>query len=244
MCGIWGWVSKADKGPNLKRLAAIAEATEARGRDAFGFAWLDAEGRMRQFKQAGPISSHLAHLAWLKDARMIIGHCRYATHGSPGNNLNNHPFPVDSGWLVHNGVVRNHEDIRESLGRPAVTECDSEILANVIEESDGTHAERCAAAVACTLPDSPLAILGLWARPDRLIAVRRGNPVHLGEAEHGWYLGSLAKEMPSTVQQVRDGTGLEFIRDRKGNASMRSFKLAEYQALHEARSGAVALRGR
>ena len=70
-----------------------------------------------------------------RNARMLVGHCRWATHGDPRNNLNNHPHPADGGWIVHNGVVHNHEDLRRRVRPLAVTECDSEVLGLLIEAS-------------------------------------------------------------------------------------------------------------
>ena len=40
-------------------------------------------------------------------AAVVVGHCRYATHGSPRDNRNNHPHPAGSGQLMHNGVVHS-----------------------------------------------------------------------------------------------------------------------------------------
>ena len=91
----------------------------ARGPHAFGFAWLDWEGRLRMFKQTGKITSNLGLLRMMKNARIIVGHCRYATHGAPENNLNNHPHPADGGWIVHNGVVSNHEELAADGATPA-----------------------------------------------------------------------------------------------------------------------------
>src|ERR1700722_4748181 len=111
MCGVFGFVSYDGKGPNLKSLSAVARITMSRGHHAWGMAWLDWSGRLKMFKQTGRIVDHLGLLAMAVDARILIGHCRWATHGNPGNNLNNHPHPADGGWIVHNGVVFNHEDL-------------------------------------------------------------------------------------------------------------------------------------
>ena len=41
MCGIFGYIAKHGRGPDLARLRRIALETETRGRHAFGLAWLD-----------------------------------------------------------------------------------------------------------------------------------------------------------------------------------------------------------
>lgn len=225
MCGVFGFVSYDGKGPSIGQLQKIAIATMSRGPHAFGFSWIDGKGRLHSFKQSGRIVDNIGLLIMAEDARYLIGHCRYATHGTPENNLNNHPHPVDGGWLVHNGVVRNYERIIERNDFFPVSECDSEVLGLLIEESEGTLSERCREAVseAC---DGPLVMLGLWSRPNKLIAMREGNPLHVGTIGDGkrYYLGSLKTDLPGKVRAVPDGTGLEFgptkMRKLKGKATV------------------------
>jgi glucosamine--fructose-6-phosphate aminotransferase (isomerizing) len=214
MCGVFGFVSEGGRGPNLGRLREMAKATESRGPHAFGFAWVDSRGRLKMFKAPGRISKNLGLLTMAEDAQMLIGHCRYATHGTPRNNLNNHPHPVDGGWFVHNGVIRNQPDLVEGYWLNPVTECDSEVLGLLIEELDGTLIER--AIGAAQLCEGPLALLALWRSPRRLIAVRAGNPLHVGELAHGTYLASLKDGLPGTPFMLRDRSALSFaVKDNK-----------------------------
>ncbi|MCE9533965.1 MAG: hypothetical protein K8T89_23010 [Planctomycetes bacterium] len=203
---------------NIRTLKKIAQVTETRGAHAFGFAWTDAAGRLRMFKQTGRISDSLGLLGMLKGARMLIGHCRFATHGDFRNNGNNHPHPADGGWIVHNGVLPDYQRVIRENGLLPQTECDSEILGLLIENERGTMQERCKMAVELAAPcggdlfrkERPLVMLGLWNRPGRLIAVRRGNPLHFGFTDDGTYLASLPEEMPGKVKAVRNNTIQEF----------------------------------
>ena len=215
MCGVFGYIAK-DKGarPDMRRLARIARVTEQRGRDAFGFAWLDGKGRMRSFRQEGRISDYLGLLDMAADARMLIGHCRLATNGDPASNINNHPHAVDGGWLVHNGVIGNHLEIRQRHDLWASSECDSEVLGLLIEHLPGSVASRCAKAVQACRP-GPLVMLGLW-KPGRLVAVRRGNPLHVGDDVSGTYLASLSAELPGDVMAVDDASVMEWSFNNKG----------------------------
>lgn len=215
MCGVFGFVSYNGHGPNLNRLKLIAEATESRGRHAFGFAWIDGRNRLRMYKQPGAISDHLDTLELLADARMLIGHCRYATHGLPSERINNHPHPADGGWVVHNGIMREYADIMHACGVPMVTHCDSEALSALIEIGAGSFWERCRDA-ASYADGAPLALLGLWARPHRLVAVSAGNPLHVGtvRGSRRYYLASLPIDLPGTVKPVPHGTVLEFTASR------------------------------
>lgn len=49
--------------------------------------------------------------------RWFVGHVRYATHGKPEDNRNNHPIPHDNIVGVHNGVLKNHDRILDVTGR-------------------------------------------------------------------------------------------------------------------------------
>lgn len=218
MCGVFGFVSFDGKGPNLKRLEAIAHVTMRRGPHAFGFAWLDGAGRLRMFKQTGRIVDYLGLLAMAHDARMLIGHCRFATHGDPKNNLNNHPHPADGGWIVHNGVIGDYDEIVHAGDLHPVTGCDSEVLGLLIEEGQGTLRKRCVEAVQYA-SGSPLVMLGLWSRPGRMVALRSGNPLALGVCDGRVYLGSLMDGLPGKVVEVPDGGGVEFTA-----SAMKSFK--------------------
>jgi len=59
-------------------------------------------------------------------------------------------------------------------------------------------------------PRPPLVLLGLWPRPDRLVAARRGNPPHLGRAPEGAYLASLPDGLPGAVRALEDDTARLF----------------------------------
>lgn len=210
MCGVFGFVSYNGQGPNLKRLEMLAKSTMKRGPHAFGFAWVDHSNRLRMFKQTGRIVDHLGILKLASDAKLFIGHCRYATHGSPADNINNHPHPADGGWIIHNGVVREYESIVEGRGLQPVTSCDSEALALMIDTGDGTLLERCASA-ALAAGSGPLVMCGLWSRPNRLVLVRNGNPLSLGRCEGPrYYFASLAESLPGDVEEFADGTAMEF----------------------------------
>jgi glucosamine--fructose-6-phosphate aminotransferase (isomerizing) len=211
MCGVFGYVRRgtASGGPNLDALRAVARTTMTRGPHAWGMAWIGRDNRLRMFKRTGKIADALGLVVRLAgDAKFLIGHCRFATHGSPEHAANNHPHPADGGWIVHNGVLRQHDAIAASIGRPAVTDCDSEVLGMLIEEGTGGLMERCADAADAAGP-APFALLGLW-KPGKLVAVRKGNPLAMGTTDHGYYLASLPDGLPGKVRELADNTVTEF----------------------------------
>jgi glucosamine 6-phosphate synthetase-like amidotransferase/phosphosugar isomerase protein len=164
------------------------------------------------------------------DARMLIGHCRFATQGSPSDNINNHPHPVDGGWLVHNGQVRHYRELVDFFDLYPVSSCDSEVLGLLIEQGKGGILDRCRSAVQVAVapeePPSlfgsrqPLVLLGLWPRPDRLVAIRHGNPLHYGTTAQGYYLASLPDGLPGKVQAVKDQTACLFTRKGVNHAAV------------------------
>ncbi len=208
MCGVFGFVAKGDSTVNLKLLRPIAENTQRRGPHAWGMAWIDRAGVMHSYKQTGPIVDSLGLLAMAKDATMLIGHCRYATHGSPEDNTNNHPHATRGGYIVHNGVISHYRELISRFKLKPKTECDSEVLALMVEQFKGSALER-AKKASMLAARSPFVMLGLF-QPGRLVVCRAGNPLSVGETGKGFYLASLQAALPGVVQQVRDEQIFEF----------------------------------
>ena len=184
----------------MERLAVIARVTKERRRHAFGFAWIDRAGRLRCYKQQGRISSSIDLLRMAAGVRFVIGHCRWVTQGSPADNINNHPHPCDGGWIVHNGQIHNYASVLERFNLWPNSDCDSEVLALRIEQESGRLLDA-----VLSVEKSPLVVLGLW-KPGRLVAVRQGNPLSIGVAADGFYLGSLPFGLPGKVSPMPDDT--------------------------------------
>jgi len=204
MCGIFGFISREGQGPNIDRLRRLALVTQTRGMHAFGLAWLDEGGSLQTFKQPGAAQVHLNELDRCRKAVIMVGHCRYATHGSPEDNRNNHPHAAGAGWLVHNGVVLNHDALVRHYGLRQRGECDSEALGLLIARCPGTLVDRSAWVMAQAQGD--MALLGIWRKPARLLVSRRGRPLHFGLARDGYYFASLPDGLPGAVRAVPDRT--------------------------------------
>ncbi len=200
MCGIFGFITKNGHGPDPQRLREIARVTQRRGAHAFGLAWLGADNRIRTFKRPGPATDNLDDLDLCRGASIVLGHCRWATHGAPDQNANNHPHPAGRGWLVHNGVVINHRELVARYGLATQTECDSEVLGLLMAKLPGSLLRR--GVLTAGASHGALAILGLWRNPARLLVLRRGKPLHFGETRQGFYFASLPQGLPGRVQAV------------------------------------------
>jgi glucosamine 6-phosphate synthetase-like amidotransferase/phosphosugar isomerase protein len=213
MCGVFGFVANGDRGPSLKMLRLLAKETQSRGRHAFGLAYVNHDDEtVRTWKAPGDADQHLAQLDEVANARIVIGHCRWATHGSPDDNGNNHPHEIrkSGGWLVHNGVVRNYREIVKACGARMRTECDSESLAILLGKLNGSVSRRLAKMA--ELSSGVLAVLSIMPGDDgrlRLGAVRRGNPLHYAVSRHGYYFASLPNGL-GYAREFPDLTSWEF----------------------------------
>jgi glucosamine--fructose-6-phosphate aminotransferase (isomerizing) len=204
MCGIFGYITTAGAGPDIARLQRIAAETETRGRHAFGLGWLGRDNQLRTFKRSGAATDNLNDLRRCRDAVIVVGHCRYATHGSPDDNRNNHPHRAGRGWIVHNGVVMNYEELIARYELSPSTECDSEVLGMLMARFPGSLEQR--AERVAQVAEGRLAILGVWRNPARLVIVRNGNPLWFGETRDGLYFGSLPGELPGHTQAIAERT--------------------------------------
>ena len=203
MCGLFGFVAKReDSKLNLKILGRIAVNTQKRGRHAWGMAWVNRAGEVKSFKQTGPIGDALGMLTLAEDATMLIGHCRYATHGDPADNRNNHPHAMADGFVVHNGVIRHYQRLLLEFGLQPRTECDSEVLPLLIDKLRGRSMFDRACKAACLAKgDSPFAMMALTSEA---LFVARANyqPLHVGETGQGIYLASLPDALPGDPTEL------------------------------------------
>ena len=136
------------------------------------------------------------------DATMLIGHCRYATHGSPSENSNNHPHVMKDGFVVHNGMIHNYQDLILEFGLRTHTECDSEVLGLLIDKLRGKSLlSRVAKTAELARSKSPFAMLTLT--KTSLCAVRSNDqPLHWGETPRGYYLASLPDALPGEPRTI------------------------------------------
>lgn len=218
MCGIAGAVNHGTSGITVSTLRKMAMGIERRGPHAYGVAWIDADNRIRMHKWCGPISKNLDIFDAMQKPRAVIMHTRWSTHGDPSANENNHPHPCDGGWIVHNGQIPNHGELVDEYGLLPSSECDSEVLGMLIPEFKGTLLERVTKTVNLCDHTRPLNMAGIWGGPNRLVVVKRGNPLFCGVGTSGnLYFSSCTAGLPGDVIDLEDNVVFTHFLDRKPN---------------------------
>jgi glucosamine--fructose-6-phosphate aminotransferase (isomerizing) len=208
MCGIVGYIGSEDAvsvlTPALKRL-------EYRGYDSAGIATLNGHG-LRVCKTIGKIAALEQAIAAVGpgdlDARLGIAHTRWATHGRP-TDVNAHPHLDCRGRLavVHNGIVENHRELRQTLtaeGHRFRSQTDTEVIAHLIERHLRCGLLEALRRAAAELRGSfALACIAEEA-PDMIVAMRRGSsPLVIGRARGASYLAS---DLPALVGRTGEAT--------------------------------------
>ena len=247
MCGIVGAVAQQDIVPvlleGLKRL-------EYRGYDSAGIAVLGdcagtASGQaLRRLRSAGRVAE-LCSLAEQQhlSAALGIAHTRWATHGAPSER-NAHPHISGGIAVVHNGIIENHEAIRQKLqgrGYSFESDTDTEVIAHLIHAhlADATDLFS-ATRRACGELRGAFAIAVLAdACPGRLIVARQGAPLLLGIGERAHYAASDVSALlavTKTIVFLEDGDVAELhcggyrISDAAGAPAERSIHVSELSA--------------
>ncbi|UZE23814.1 glutamine--fructose-6-phosphate transaminase (isomerizing) [Pseudomonas sp. B21-056] len=182
MCGIVGAVAERNITAilleGLKRL-------EYRGYDSAGVAVLTNDGQLARMRRPGKVSElEQALEAEPLIGRLGIAHTRWATHGAPCER-NAHPHFSGDLAVVHNGIIENHEALREqlkALGYVFTSDTDTEVIAHLLnhklkELMDLTVALK--ATVKELHGAYGLAVISAK-QPDRLVAARSGSPLVIG----------------------------------------------------------------
>ena len=183
MCGIVGAVAErnitAVLVEGLKRL-------EYRGYDSAGVALLTDQGALQRSRRVGKVSELEGALNQEPLAgRLGIAHTRWATHGAPSER-NAHPhFSGSELAVVHNGIIENHEELREqlkALGYVFSSDTDTEVIVHLLDHTLKSQPDLTAAlklAVKQLHGAYGLAVISAK-QPDRLLAARSGSPLVIG----------------------------------------------------------------
>jgi len=237
VCGIVGAAARRDIVPvlveGLRRL-------EYRGYDSAGIAVVEG-GHVKRLRAAGRV----AELAAQTSAQHVSGetgiaHTRWATHGAP-TERNAHPHLSGELALVHNGIVENHEAIRERLKRAGyafASDTDTEVVAHLVAEHRKSAPSLFAAAVRAVAElEGAFAIAMVSARdPGTVVVARRGPPLLLGVGEDETFAASdVSALLPVTrrIVYLEDGDCAEIrpggyqVVDARGERAERNVHISD-----------------
>ncbi|KUJ83126.1 glutamine--fructose-6-phosphate transaminase (isomerizing) [Microbulbifer flavimaris] len=202
MCGIVGALAQRNV---TEILLEGLRRLEYRGYDSAGVCLLDSDGQLQLRKSEGKVADLEARLAASPAAgRLGIAHTRWATHGAPSDK-NSHPHVSGDFALVHNGIIENHQALREELkglGYQFISETDTEVVVHLIHALADEGRDLQAAVTAATERlDGAYALGVISARePDVLICARSGSPLVIGVGIEENFIAS----DPMALRQVTD----------------------------------------
>lgn len=195
MCGIVGYVGPRESQPVL--LAGLARL-EYRGYDSAGVAVVDDQGAIEMRKRAGKLNVLREDLQAhpMPDGHTGIGHTRWATHGGPTDE-NAHPHLADDGKLalIHNGIIENFAELKQSLLDDGVTflsETDSEVAAHLVARAYRETGDlRTAFRAVVDGLEGAFTLLAIHQdEPGLVVGARRNSPLVIGLGEGENFLGS------------------------------------------------------
>lgn len=184
---------------------------EYRGYDSAGIAVSTADGLLVK-KQSGKVAG-LAKLVdedpaheMLASAHSGIAHTRWATHGPPTTeNAHPHEGPLGKIVLVHNGIIENHNGLRDrflALGNTFRSETDTEVLAHLVE---AYYEGDLLAAVTKALKE----VVGTYGvtcmaadEPGVLVVARSGSPIVIGLGKDETIVASDASAIITYTRQA------------------------------------------
>ena len=236
MCGIVGAVSSRNITSvlveGLKRL-------EYRGYDSCGVA-LHVKGQLQRTRSTSRVQDLEAQV---READLSgytgIAHTRWATHGAPASH-NAHPhFSRERIALVHNGIIENHDELREELkglGYVFESQTDTEVIAHLIDHLyTGDLFEAVQASLKRLTGAYAIAVF-CRDEPHRVVGARQGSPLVLGVGEGENFLASDAMALAGVTDQIiylEDGDVVDlqlqryWITDQQGKAVEREVRTVQ-----------------
>ena len=182
MCGIVGAVAQRDV---AEILINGLHRLEYRGYDSAGVAVVNEHHELQRVRCLGKVKA----LDEAVSEKPLIGgtgiaHTRWATHGEPSE-TNAHPHVSGTFAVVHNGIIENHEELRELLksrGYVFLSQTDTEVIAHLVEwEMRRTDSLLEAVKKAVKQLTGAYGMVVMDSRyPEHLVAARSGSPLVIG----------------------------------------------------------------
>lgn len=182
MCGIVGAVAQRDV---VEILLEGLKRLEYRGYDSAGVAVINSDkqlGRLRRLGKVQELANAVADQPL--PGGTGIAHTRWATHGEPSE-ANAHPHISGDIAVVHNGIIENHETLRDELkaqGYVFTSQTDTEVIAHLVERELKTASSlRDAVMTTRTLLEGAYGMVVVNRQdPNRMVVARSGSPLVVG----------------------------------------------------------------
>ncbi|MGD2129025.1 MAG: glutamine--fructose-6-phosphate transaminase (isomerizing) [Lysobacterales bacterium] len=192
MCGIVAASAHRDV---VDILVSGLQALEYRGYDSAGIA-IQQGGGLQRIRTEGKVRD----LETLIDKTPLQGSCgiahtRWATHGVP-NTVNAHPhLSNDAIALVHNGIIENHEELREELraaGYRFDSDTDTEVMVHLVHllTTGGDDLFAAVRKAVKRLRGAYAIAVVSSAEPGVVVGARAGSPMVLGIGFQEHFLAS------------------------------------------------------
>ena len=207
MCGIIGFAGNTEAIPVL--LDGL-ERLEYRGYDSAGVAVVSADGTLQVKKSKGRLAVLREVLAAQNplSGKIGIGHTRWATHGEPSD-VNAHPHVGQNGKIavVHNGIIENYLEIKESLMRKGVvftSDTDTEVIVQLLEYYYKKKMNLMDAVYAVLHRIKGAYAMGILCSdfPEQMIAARKDAPLLIGYGKDDNYIASDVTALLSHTRTV------------------------------------------
>jgi glucosamine--fructose-6-phosphate aminotransferase (isomerizing) len=229
MCGIIGYIGDRDATPllvnGIKKL-------EYRGYDSWGLAIIQDE--ISLVKSTGKISE--VKLGPLEpEGRIGIAHTRWATHGGVTNeNAHPHISCEKEIAIVHNGIIENYQEIKESLlveGHCFTSQTDSEVIAHLLERYYRKSKDIRKALLATVKKiKGNFAFLAIFQdEPNMIVGARKDSPLVLGLGKDEIFLASDVLSFIEHTDKVVFLDNLEIAMVKKGSLRIFDFKGKEVE---------------
>ncbi len=242
MCGIVGAIADRNIVPilieGLRRL-------EYRGYDSAGIAVLNPSGHLSRLRTVGKVKMLQDAMAETPvEGALGIAHTRWATHGVPSER-NAHPHISRDGIaIVHNGIIENHEELREelaSLGYTFSSETDTEVIAHRIHHHKQKLGDlfRAVRATVAELEGAYALAVVSEDSPETIVIARAGCPVVIGLGERENFVASDVSALLPVTRRfmfLEEGDVAEIRRtsvrilDVEGNSAQRAVRESELSA--------------
>ena len=201
MCGIVGIIGQK---PVTERLVSGLKRLEYRGYDSAGIA-ISQAGDLKRRRAKGKIANLQDKLDGSPvDGSIGIAHTRWATHGAP-NEGNAHPHQAGRVAVVHNGIIENYAEIRDSLShRTFESETDTEVSAHLIDEGlqKGLSPREAVAAALQQFRGAYALGIIVEGEENEIYCARRGSPLAIGMGDGEMYLGSDAMALAPLTNRL------------------------------------------